>query len=173
METKAQTILEAATDSQLALSVIQTYKDLEKNYFLRAWKVTALDAGHFVETIRRFVDCKLFGSYTPIGTALSPLNDKELRRLEGMTGEDSYRLHIPRSLQFIYGLRNKRGIGHLSNVPPNYLDATVILACCKWILAEILRLESNLSFNDTVQIVDGVVERPVPGLWKLVQCVVF
>jgi hypothetical protein len=165
MPTKALKILEAASDASLAGAILQTFKDVEKQYFLRSWKTSALDAGHFIEAIRRFIDHKLFGKYTPITKALSALNDQELKRLENATGQDSYRLHIPRALIFAYGLRNKRGVGHLSTFSPNYMDASAILAACKWILAEILRLESTLSFDETVALVDRIIERPLPGIW--------
>lgn len=59
----------------------------------------------------------------------------------------------------------KRGVGHLGLVSPNYLDATLIVATCKWVLGEILRAESSLTFDETAAIVDAIVERPVPGLW--------
>jgi hypothetical protein len=167
METKAQTILNAAGDLTLATLILKTFKDIEQNYFLRSWKASSLDAGHFVEAVRRFLDLKLSGSYLSIGNTLPPLNDRELKRLETLVGQDSYRLHIPRALVFIYGLRNKRGVGHLSTFAPNFLDGTVILATCKWILAEILRLESTLTFDETAKIVDEIIERPLAGVWEI------
>jgi hypothetical protein len=166
METKARTILNAAGDTTLATLVLKTFKDLEQNYFFRSWKASSLDAGHFVEAVRRFLDLKLSGSYVPIENSLPPLNDRELKRLETFTGQDSYRLHIPRALVFTYGLRNKRGVGHLSTFAPNFLDATVILATCKWILAEILRLESTLTLDETTNIVDGIIEDLSPECGK-------
>src|SRR6266536_5243531 len=165
MPTKALGILEAASDLSLARLILQTFKELERNYFLRSWKTSALDAGHFIEAVRRFIDHKLFTSYTPISKPLSALNDKELKRLENAIGSDSYRLHIQRPLIFAYGLRNKRGVGHLSTFSPYYMDASAILAMCKWILAEILRLESTLSFDQTVALVDRIIERPLAGIW--------
>lgn len=165
MESRAHNILLTASDAALADSLLATFKEVEKHYFLRSWKTSELDSGHFVESVRRFIDYRLAGSYTPIGTTLSNFNPNELRRLENITGSEGYRLHIPRALFTIYGLRNKRGVGHLGLVSPNYLDATLIVATCKWVLGEILRAESSLTFDETAAIVDAIVERPVPGLW--------
>ena len=165
MESRAHKILVTASDASLANALLATFKEVERNYFLRSWKTSELDSGHFVESVRRFIDCRLSGSYTPIGTTLSNFNSVELRRLENAMGSEAYRLHIPRALLTIYGLRNKRGVGHLGLVSPNYLDATLIVATCKWILGEILRAESTLTFDETAAVVDAIVERPVPGLW--------
>jgi hypothetical protein len=165
MESRAHRILLDASDKSLTDSILATFKEVERNYFLRSWKTSELDSGHFVESVRRFIDHRLTGSYVPIGSTLSTFNSNELRRLENSTGSEAYRLHIPRILFAIYGLRNKRGVGHLGLVSPNYLDATFIIATCKWVLGEMLRAESSLSFDETAAVVESIVDRPMPGLW--------
>ena len=167
MKTKAFKILEAASDKTLAASILATFMEVERNYYLRLWKTSELDAGHFVEAVRRFIDMRFTGTYTPIGKTLSSFNDAEIKRLESYTGAESYRIHIPRVLYSINGLRNKRGVGHLGLISPNYMDATFILSSCKWILAEILRQESSLKPEETSDLVEQVISRPLPGIWDL------
>jgi hypothetical protein len=96
-----------------------------------------------------------------------------VRRLENATGSEAYRLHIPRALFTIYGLRNKRGVGHLGLVSPNYLDATLIVATCKWVLGEILRAESTLTFDETAAIVDATLSGRFLGCGTLAARVAF
>ena len=167
MESKAHKILEAASDKTLAASILATFKEVEKNFFLRSWKTSELDSGHFVEAARRFVDFRLSGAYLPIGKTLSTFNNNELSRLENSAGNEAYRLHIPRALFSIYGMRNKRGVGHLGAISPNYLDATFIVATCKWVVGEFLRIESKMSFDETVAVVERIVDRPIPGIWDI------
>jgi hypothetical protein len=167
MEKKALKILEAASDKTLATTILATFKEVEKHFFLRSWKTSELDSGHFVEAARRFVDFRLSRVYSPIGTTLPTFNSNELKRLENAAGNEAYRLHIPRALFSIYGLRNKRGVGHLGPINPNYLDATFIMATCKWVLGEFLRTESALSFDETVAVVERIVDRPLPGIWDI------
>jgi hypothetical protein len=167
MESKALKILEAASDKTLAAAILTTFKEVEKHFFLRSWKTSELDSGHFVEAARRFIDFRLTGAYCPIGKTLPTFNSAELTRLEKLTGNEAYRLHIPRALVAIYGLRNKRGVGHLGLISPNYLDATFIMATCKWVLGEFLRIESTLTFDETVAIVERIVDRPLPGIWDV------
>ena len=133
------TILEKASDKKLAEHIINSFKEVERNYHLKSWKTSSLDAGHFVEAVRRLIELKLFGQYTPINKPLPNFNDKCLNSYLNKQGEESYRIHIPRLLFTIYGIRNKRGIGHISNIKPNKIDSTLILSSCKWVLAEIIR----------------------------------
>lgn len=166
MESKVLTIIEQASDSDLAKLIIDSYKEVERNYFVKQWKTSELDAGHFVESVRRFIELRLNGKYTPIDKPLLSLNDKVLQAYLSASGDDSYRIHIPRILLSIYGIRNKRGVGHVSQIAPNYLDATFIIASTKWVLAELIRLNSTLSIDETSKIVDHIVERDVEGVWE-------
>ncbi len=159
-------ILSAGFDAAIAKAILDSYAEIERNYVLRKWKPSELDAGHFVEAVRRGVDLKLTGSYQPFGSSLSNFNDQELKRLEQLHGDESYRLLIPRSLKSIYGIRNKRGVAHISTVNPNEMDATYILYSVKWVLAELLRLNSGLPPDRTQALVDTIVERHNSLIWK-------
>lgn len=159
-------IIAAASDSTLAGAIVGSYCELERNYFLQAWKTSELDAGHFVEATRRFIDLQLFGSYTPIGKSLTPFNDAALKRYESASGEESYRIHMPRLLWTMYGIRNKRGVGHLAVVKPNEIDASLILHSAKWILAEILRLNGPATIR-TEQLLHDVIERRLASIWEI------
>ena len=116
MESKALKILEAASDKTLAAAILTTFKEVEKNFFLQSWKTAELDSGHFVEAARRFIDCRLSGTYCPIGKTLPTFNNAEATDWRDLSGNEAYRLHLPRALFAIYGLRNKRGVGHLGRI---------------------------------------------------------
>lgn len=159
-------ILEKASDPKLATEITDSFKQLERNYSLKSWKTSELDAGHFVEAVRRFIELKLLGNYTPISKNLNSFNDRELNRYLNAQGDDSYRIHIPRALWLIYGIRNKRGVGHLSQIKANQVDASLILQTSKWVLAELIRLNSTISITKTEKVVDEIIERNIEGIWK-------
>ncbi len=166
MESKASQILELASDSLLAKHIIESYKEVEKNYFLKQWKTSELDAGHFVEAVRRFIEFQLTGRYTPIGRNLTPLTETSLQSYLSHNGDDSYRIHIPRVLLSIYGIRNKRGVGHISKIRPNYQDAIFVIASIKWVLAELIRINSTISIDETSKVVDHIIDRDFEGVWE-------
>jgi hypothetical protein len=151
---------------ELVEAVLAAFDEIESNFVHRKWKASELDAGHFVEAVRRVIEHRLFGAYTPIGKSLPNFNDKLLLQYEQARGDESYRILIPRVLRAIYGIRNKRGVGHLGLISPNEMDATLILYNVKWVVAEILRLESGLPPVETQAAIREVVERETPLLWK-------
>ena len=161
-----RSVLESALPKELVDALLTAYGEIETNYVYRKWKASELDAGHFVEAVRRVIEYRLFGKYTPIGKSLPSFSEQELRRYEQAVGDESCRVLIPRVLRAIYGIRSKRGVGHLGAISPNEMDATLILYNVKWVLAEVVRLESELNPSETQTAIDTVVEREAPLLWK-------
>lgn len=163
---KAQDILKSGFDSAIASAILDAYTEIERNYVLRKWKPSELDAGHFVEAVRRAIDLELTGAYKAFNKSLPSFNDAALKAYEQQAGDQSYRLLIPRALKSIYNIRNKRGVAHISDINPNEMDATLILYTVKWVLAELVRLKSGLSPDETQVLIDEVVERQCSVIWK-------
>lgn len=159
-------ILKAASDGKLADKIINSYKEIVENFVLEKWKYSELDAGHFVEAVRRFLELKLSGKYTPFNKKLANFSNAVLTFYENATGDESYRMLIPRALYSIYSIRNKRGAGHLTGVSPNEMDATFLLYSTKWVLAELVRLNSTLSSDETLALISSIVERQIDLIWK-------
>lgn len=164
---KVNSILVAKYGKDITDKLLSSYKEIEENFFLEKWKPSELDAGHFVETVRRIIEFEQNnGVYTLFNQKMSEFNDGILKKYEQSGGDESFRILIPRVLKSIYNIRNKRGVGHIKDISPNEMDATLILYSCKWVLAELVRLASNASPADTQKIIDQVVERQVEIIWK-------
>lgn len=160
-----RSILEKGYPTELAKVVADAFDEIQTNFQARRWKASELDAGHFVEAVRRVIELELTGSFTPISKKLPGFSDSVLRQFERETGHESYRILIPRTLWAIYAIRNKRGVAHVGEVSPNELDATTISRMAKWVLGEIVRLKSGLSADETEALLHGIVQRDVPTLW--------
>lgn len=158
--------LSSVFPEELVDALLDAYVEIETNYCAGKWKASELDAGHFVEAVRRIIEHALFGAYTPIGKSLPNFSDVVLHKYEQASGDDSYRMLIPRTLKSIYGVRNKRGVGHLGPISPNEMDSLLILGTVKWVLAELLRLASNAAPSEVQEAISYIVERNVPLIWK-------
>src|ERR1019366_2021838 len=160
-------VLRTAYGDEVAGQVCDAYREVESHHALGKWKTSELDAGHFVEAVRRLLEKQFSGTHTPFDKALSNFSENVLKWCEGQSGQhDSYRLLIPRALWSIYGIRNKRGVGHVGEVSPNRMDSTFLLHAAKWVLAELVRLNSKAPIVETEALVTAIAERRVDGLWK-------
>lgn len=161
-----KSILKNKYGEELTEKLLNSFDEIIQNYVLEKWKPSELDAGHFVETVRRMIEVEQTGNYTPVGNRLSAFNDRVLVQYENGTGDESIRILIPRALKAIFNIRNKRGVGHIGNISPNKMDSTYIVYSVKWILAEVIRLHSTLTADETQSIVDKIVERSIDLIWK-------
>lgn len=145
-----------------------SYQNSLTEYKKAHWQYFGNEVGQFVETVRRIIEFKLTGTYTPVSEKLKIFNEKVLTELEnvGKQFPEEYRIVIPRCLYSMYCMRNKRGMIHKSHIDPNKMDATVLLYNTKWVLAELVRLESNFSFEDTENIVESIMMRETNLIWN-------
>lgn len=162
-----ESILEDAYTAELASKTVESFREIERRYALGDWRPGQMGGGLFVESVRRILELEITGSYTDISDDLSSFHQGTLTKYEqeGQGKHESYRMLIPRALWSMYSIRNKRA-GHLNDVSPNKADCTYILYSAKWVLAELVRLNSGLSTSETQELVTGLVEREIELLWK-------
>lgn len=134
--------------------------------------------GQFCEGVIRICRHIVAGSYTAIGDPAFKVNTEAnactshpIGRLE----DEPFRILIPNTITAMYGIRNRRGVDHLSRIRPNHIDARVLIAQSDWILAELTRLATAHDFIQAQERIDSLVERQVPiiekidGVWKLLR----
>jgi hypothetical protein len=148
---------------ELVYSILNSYTELAANFIRNKIRPSEVEGGRFCEATIRMLQYKTTGTYTPMGTSLNL--DKEintLRNLPATSFDDSIRLHIPRTIRVIYDIRSKRNSVHLGNINPNLMDGTLVINCCKWILAELFRMESQISIEEAQRIINNLVEKELP-----------
>lgn len=155
-----------AIPEKLRAQLLEELSGVERNYRESRWKPAELDGGRLCEVVysilRGHVDGRMPAS------AEKPKNFLQAcRDLQNAAGfPHSVRVTIPRMLTALYELRNNRGVGHVGGeVDPNHMDATVVLAMSKWLMAEVVRLFHDEDPGTANDLVDALVERDTPLVW--------
>lgn len=134
---------------------------LHEQYFLGRWEPSQLDGGRFAEVVLRIVEQKDTGSFTAIGAQLNRL--AIVRSAEQNTVlTDSLRFQIPRLAGLILDFRNNRNVGHLGHIDVNEMDSTIVLQAANWIVAELIRLETQMRPEEAQEEIKKIIERKVP-----------
>jgi hypothetical protein len=150
-------------DIKLVEKLIEFYGELKQKYFLRQYEPSQLNCAKFAEVVMRILEYITKGNYTPFNKNVALDNlAKELEQIPKNKFQTSIRIHIPRILRSVYDIRSKRGVAHLDEVNPNYMDATYVVSACDWIMAEFIRLYHIDDLEKAQKIVDSLVERKVP-----------
>jgi hypothetical protein len=126
----------AASTPELAERLLAEFEQLNERFHLGDFRPSELSGGRFSEAAFRICQHVCTGNHTPFGKQLPKIDQlvKDLEQVPSANADDSYRLHIPRTLRLISDLRNKRDVAHLGAgvVSPNYTDASLILGCASW-----------------------------------------
>lgn len=163
---KVRDLLLSKYPEKIVEHILSSYAEVEQNYRLEKWKPSEIDAGHFVEATRRLIEHELFGSYTAFDKSIGVFNQGVLNKYESAAGDEVYRIIIPRMLYATYCIRNKRGVGHISTISPNKMDASFILSSTKWVLAELIRIAGTSSPDKAQQLLNQVIDRQVDLVWE-------
>ena len=142
--------------------------EISSNFAAHKWEPSELNGGKLCETaytiLRGHVDGKWAAKPSKPRDFVSACRDFE----NATAFPQSVRITTPRLLMAIYEIRNNRGVGHAgSDVDPNHMDATLVLAGAKWVVAELVRIFHNVSTTEATAVVDALVERVVPTVWSI------
>lgn len=135
----------------------------------REYDACGVQAGKICESMIRYLQQELLGSATPFGTTLPNFSDlcRSMEQTPKAAGPEELRVLIPRALNFVYTMRNKRGMGHEGEeVSPHEADASAVVALANWCIAELIRVTSTLPMEDAQRIVDALAERELPVVWS-------
>lgn len=147
--------------SDLIDALQSEFQKLHEQYFLGRWEPSQLDGGRFAEAVLRVVEYKDKSVFTPIGTQLN--RQAIVSSAEQNTAlADSLRFQIPRLAGLILDFRNNRNVGHLGAIDVNGMDSTFVLYAANWIVAELIRLETQMRPEDAQEEIKKIIERKVP-----------
>lgn len=147
--------------SDLVSALQAEFQKLHQQYFLGNWEPSQLDGGRFAEAALRVIEYKNGGKYTAIGKQLD--RQKIVQSAEqNSVLLDSLRFQIPRLAGLILDFRNNRNVGHLGAINVNEMDSTFVVNAANWIVAELIRLETQMDPDDASAEMKKIIERKVP-----------
>ncbi len=163
----------AAISKELREPLLANFSEISKNFTEGRWEPAELDGGKFCECVYSVLHGTLTGNYAtapwkPQNMFQACVALEQLTHNPPLIGDRSLRILIPRMLLPLYEIRNNRGVGHVgADVNPNYMDAISVLAMTSWVLAELIRVFHNVPIQEAQAIVDALVERKNPMIWKV------
>ncbi len=149
--------------SDLVGALQKEFQKLHQQYFFGHWEPSQLDGGRFAEIILRIVEFKNTGSYTAIGRRLNRQQIVQSAE-QNTTLVNSLRFQIPRLTGLIIDFRNNRNVAHPGEIDVSEMDSTFVLNAANWVIAELIRLETQMNPDDAQAEIKKIIERKVPIL---------
>lgn len=157
-----QGFVAAGIPAELVNELVEAFGEAKRRFYRDDLRPSEIEGARFSEAVFRILQWATTQKYTPLGKTL-PSVDTMLNTLVNAQGNDSIRMHIPRTLRLIYDVRNKRDVAHLGDgIDPNQQDATMVVRNMEWVLAELVRLYHNVSAKGAHGIIVELVSKDVP-----------
>jgi hypothetical protein len=152
--------------------LIDSYRNITRNFIERRWEPSELNGGKFAEVVFTIVEGAIAGAFPPKAKKPPKMVDScralENKPATALPSDRSLRVHIPRALVYLYDIRNQRGVGHVGgDVDPNAMDASAVVAMASWVMAELVRIFHNVSTQEAQDTVEALVERKTPMIWEV------
>jgi predicted transcriptional regulator len=157
--------LEHSFSTDLLEKLFESYQLANENYYLGKHRPCCSEGGRFAEVVLRMLQQITSGTCVPLGQPIARFNNEviDLEKADTTKFPQSIRIQIPRTLQVIYDIRNKRDVGHAGgDVDANFSDATLSLACCNWVMTELLRIYYTSDITTAQKLVDSLVKIRIP-----------
>lgn len=159
--------------SGLRQPLVAAYEEIARNFSEHRWEPAELNGGKLCEIVYTIIHGAITGTY-PTTPSKPPRLVDACRALEqqpvdpNRVADRSLRILLPRLLPYLYEIRNNRNVGHVGgDVDPNFSDASAVLACSKWIMAELVRIFHQVSLEEAQATVDMMVERKHVLVWEV------
>lgn len=150
--------------------LLLAYAEVVSRYNEERWEPSELNGGKFSEAAYAIVKAVADGGIYPASVQKPQRFDQACKDLEkaDKTLPRSIRIGIPRVLIALYDIRNNRNVGHLGgDVNPNGMDASVVLAMVKWVVAEFVRIFHDTTPAEAQSMVELITERNIPVIWSV------
>ncbi len=69
--------------------------------------------------------------------------------------------------KLLLDFRNNRDVAHLGGFSANKIDASFVLSCANWIMAELIRVYGNYSMNEAQSIIDKIAIPNYPVIFEI------
>jgi hypothetical protein len=157
--------LEQTFSQELLDKLFESYQLANEHYYLGKHRPCCSEGGRFAETALRMLQQVTTGTYIQLGKAIPNFNNEVLKIAKSDKDKfpESIRIQIPRTLQVIYDIRNKRDVGHVGgDVDSNFTDATLSLVCCNWVMTEFIRIYYTSDIVTAQNLVNSLVKIRIP-----------
>jgi hypothetical protein len=156
---------EKTFSKELLDKLFESYQLASEHYYLGRYRPACQEGGRFAEASLRMLQQVVDGTYIPLGKQISNFRDIVIHfeNADKNTFSDAIRFHIPRTLQVIYDIRNKRDVGHIGgDVDANFSDATLSVVSCNWVMTEFLRIYYISDIRTAQELVNSLIRIRIP-----------
>lgn len=147
----------------------EEYTEIKRRHQLNDCGPSQLNGGRFAEAVLRIFQHLLGETVTPFGEDI-PATEKT-KIIIKVTSHPHIDEHIRQKItvltKLLLDFRNNRDVAHLGGFSANKIDASFVLSCANWIVAELIRVYGNYSMDEAQKIIDKIAIPNYPVIFDI------
>jgi len=134
------------------------YGEIKRRIQLNDCGSSQLNSGRLAEVVLRIFQHLLGLTVTPFGEDIKPADKTAIiNKVTNDAGiDDHIRQKVTVLVKLLLDFRNNRDIAHLGGFSANKIDASFVLSCANWVVAELVRVYGNYSMEDAQKIIEDI-----------------
>ena len=149
--------------------LFEEYTEIKRRFQLNDCGPAQLNGGRFAEAVLRIFQHLLSMPITPFGEDIkAPEKTSILNKVTNDANIDEHiRQKVTSLTKLLLDFRNNRDVAHLGGFVANKIDASFVLACSNWMVAEFIRVYGNYSMDDAQQMIDKIAIPNYPVIFEI------
>jgi hypothetical protein len=147
----------------------EEYAEIKRRFQLNDCGPTQLNGGRFAEAVLRIFQHLLGAAITPFGEDIKAPEKTSI--LNKITNDAKVDEHIRQKAtvltKLLLDFRNNRDVAHLGGFSANRIDASFVLSCASWMVAEFIRVYGNYSMHEAQELVDKIAVPNYPVVFEI------
>ncbi|MCD4761226.1 hypothetical protein K8R42_05000 [bacterium] len=150
-------------------ALFKEYTEIKRHFQLGDCGPSQLNGGRFAEIVLRIFQHLLGEVVTPFGEDINAQQKTSI--INRVTSDSNINRHvrqkITRLTKMLFDFRNNRDVAHLGGFSANKIDASFILSCANWMIAELIRVYGNYSMDEAQEIIDKIAVPNYPVIFDI------
>ena len=150
-------------------SLFAEYAEIKRRFQLNDCGPSQLNGGRFAEAVLRIFQHLLSIPITQLGQDIKAAEKTTI--INKVTNDPVIDEHIRQKVtvltKLLLDFRNNRDVAHLGGFSANKIDASFVLSCANWIMAELIRVYGNYSMNEAQAIIDKIAIPNYPVIFEI------
>lgn len=150
-------------DKTIVQELLEEYKIIKKESFTEDWVNCLVHCGRFAELTIALLTVIYNKQSINMNTIHFDALFQQLTAKQKPNAEDEILLlAVPYAAKTVYTIRNKKKVVHIKAINPDFLDGTVSVSICDWILSQIIMLKCNSNPKEVGDFIRSVIEKKIP-----------
>jgi len=149
--------------------LFEEYAEIKRRYQLNDCGPSQLNGGRFAEAVLRIFQHLLGTAVTPFGEDITAIEKTKI--INKVTSDSHIDEHIRQKVtalaKLLLDFRNNRDVAHLGGLSANKIDASFVLSCANWIVAELIRVYGNYLMDEAQKIIDKIAIPSYPVIFDI------